>query len=256
MHLPLKLLGAWSGLSLLLLWPQAIQGNKALPSLPDQHYPPTAPPPNGGGHRGPCPPEESPMQALAPRDYDSGGLTLTEQPTLWLYMPFDITTDMDVGIQLQISSTQPESDSDSEMTWEFSAPALQQGFVGIPLSATEFTLPLDKPFLWTFKVYCGGIADIGQTNPYLVNAWVTRIDAADLAQPIPATDSPQVLSNAYKDNGLWYDAIDVLGESMAAGSVSGLVQSTWQALLIEGGFETLTDELPVQYLTLPDSPAE
>ncbi len=259
MHLSMKLFVTWSSLAMLLLAPPAVQISKALPSLPDQHYPPTTPPPNGGGHRGPCPEEDSgrPMKALAPRNYDSGGLTLAEQPTLWLYMPFDITADMDVGIQLKISSFQTESVTNSEIKWEFVAPTLQKGFVGIPLPSTEFALPLNEPFLWTFKLYCGGRADVGQTNAYRVNAWVARIADANLTQPIPETDSPPVLSNAYRDNGLWYDAINVLGESMATDSVSRVVQAAWQQLLVDGGFETLAaDKFPVQYLALPDSSVE
>ncbi|NEQ49749.1 MAG: DUF928 domain-containing protein [Leptolyngbya sp. SIO3F4] len=252
----MKLFVTWSSLSMLLLWPQLVQANKALPPLPDQHYPPTAPPPNGGGHRGPCPPEDGPMKALAPREYDSGGLTLADQPTLWLYMPFDVTADMDIGIQLKISSLQTKSLTNSGIKWEFAAPVLQQGFVGIPLSSTEFALPLNEPFLWTFKLYCGGVADIGQTNAYRVNAWVTRIDDTNLTQPIPETDSLQILSNAYRDNGLWYDAINVLSELMAIGSASSVVQSAWRQLLVDGGFETTTNEFSVQYMTLPDSSIE
>ena len=196
------------------------------------------------------------MRALAPNQYERGGLTRAEQPTLWLYLPFDIPADRDVGLQLKIRSTQAESETASEIKWQLPAPELQRGFIAIPLASTEFTLPLNEEFLWTFEVYCGGIADVGQTNAYLVNAWITRIDSTNLSLPLPENVSPQVLSDTYRNNGLWYDAIYVLGESMAAGSASRWVQSAWQQLLIDGGFETLANDLPLQYLLLPDSPAE
>ena len=200
----------------------------------------------GGGTRDPLCPEESnsSMQALAPSAYNRGGLTQAEQPILWLYLPFNTTPEHAIQLTLKRIS--------GDFNRTFVAPNLQRGFVGIPLSSTEVFLPVDEPLEWTFKLYCGGIDDVGDRSPYFVRAWIARIDSSTLAQPIPETTSVQILSEAYRDNALWYDALVVLGESMLGTSPAINTRSLWRQLLVDGGFEAIANEPHIQYLTIPE----
>ncbi|NEQ48396.1 MAG: DUF928 domain-containing protein [Leptolyngbya sp. SIOISBB] len=224
--------------------------NKSLSPLPNDRYPPTTPPPTGGGGRDTCPSEDespSPLMPLAPEVYAYGGLTLAEQPTLWLYLPFDVTPEMAIELSIEPS----ENDSLDSLTRTFTAPDLQQGFVGIPLSSTQFSLPLDESFLWTLRLYCGGIDETDGLDYLFAKAWITRVDETDVYIPIPENAVGEVLSEAYRDNGLWYDALTVLGEPLATGDATTGSSAAWEGLLEDGGFESLTEESPVQFLVLP-----
>lgn len=262
------------------LTPQS--STKALPQrLPKEQYPPVPVSDSaseGGADRG-CGPrgaQYTPI-ALAPELYGSGGYTQSAQPLLWFYLPFEITTDPAAAQTIQLKMerqvvTEETAGESAEPVFEFesvfrramSAPALQPGLVAIALADIDISLPINETFRWTVEIHCGDPGDlINSFRPFYTQGWISRLNPTDLATPLatpePMQNAAPVLSAAYRDSGLWYDALNVLGAEMlqpiasedpeAVAAMSEL-HSAWQQLLIEGGFGNIANETAVQVLNL------
>ncbi|MEO0330153.1 MAG: DUF928 domain-containing protein [Bacteroidota bacterium] len=227
----------------------------ALPPIPERHYPPQSPIPSssrdGGGRRGDCPSEITPMIAIVSEAYWNGGLTQSEHPTLWIRLPFDIIDDEDHERAMLLTLRGVGSDESDYIFREvFRELNLRHGLVGLPLASTDFVLPLDQTLVWSLSLYCDAGDDLFD---YSVSGWIARVEEPELNQLVPTSASAVELSDAYRDNGLWYDALNVLTEALQEETaIAPSIRSDLQQLLLEGELEPISDETPIQYLSFPD----
>lgn len=193
---------------------------------------PTVPPtpaPSGGrtGQLGSlngnsCPKKQHELTALAPENVH--GLTLSEHPTFWFYVPF-------TSEELQLGEF-------SILTWDeeqqiyatsFALPETP-GFVSVSLPTSgEVSLEEGQPYHWYANFYCA--ASLDADADLRLNGWVQRVARTP--------EREQQVSNATPD--IWYDATNHLAEKLQVQSADApVLKQTWIDLLDSVGLGDLS----------------
>jgi hypothetical protein len=211
--------------------------SKGLPELPPGTSSPTTS--GGGGSRGDC---SEKLFGLAPYIYEAGGLTLSASPTVWFYSPFPLTSDM--WFKLELESVDETVGVDFEHS--FSPSEMAEGVIGIPLDTNQLpNLEVGQAYTWKVLIYCDGEAAVGQDAPAITEGWITRTENIALENQIAGTADLVELSNLYRDNAIWYDALSTLGNEIASGTSTPATQAAWSALLIDGEFSDEIINAPI-----------
>lgn len=204
--------------------------------------PPSNPPPDGrrepggslsGNEDQSCPPHSMPLTAITPPN--AQGLTLSEQPTFWFYIPY-APDDVQIG---EFSILTRDETQDVYRTF-FHLPETP-GLVSLQLPDSEdIHLQEDQYYHWYLKLYCGESNDVPDLNtiasvaPDLtINGWVKRV------APTPERES-QIL-NGFPD--IWYDTVAHLAEQRQASppTIENL-EEQWAELLAYGELENFVEE--------------
>lgn len=205
--------------------------------------PPTPPPGlgpisgrrGGMGSRNDCPAVETPLTALVPIQervasgkqtntstvVDVWGLTTSERPTFWFYVPY---SNMNAEFVLQ-DTEENEIYKNQNITL-----TAKSGVIGISLPSTVTPLQVGKTYRWFFKIRCNQ----KQTTsvPIYVEGDIQRVKLNPILeqQLQEATDSRQKIA-IYAANGIWFDALTALGQLRLANSHDGSLAADWQSLL-------------------------
>ena len=141
----------------------------------------------GGGSRGPCRiADNPPLTALAP--YNSAGLTVTEAPTFWFYIPYTLTPEHSVEFVLK-------TNDDEVYKTRFSGNETTPGIVNLDLPSTV-SLETDKNYNWYLLVYC----DPQNQNRFVyVEGLVRRIERPDIESQLETATPPR--ANSFVCNG-------------------------------------------------------
>ena len=189
----------------------------------------------GMGSRNDCPAVETPLTALVPVQervatskqtntstlVDVWGLTISERPTFWFYVPY---TNMNAEFVLQ--------DSEENEIYKNQNIALtaKSGVIGISLPSTVTPLQVGKTYRWFLKIRCNQ----QQTTsvPIYVEGDIQRVNLNPILeqQLQEATDSRQKIA-IYAANGIWFDALTALGQLRLTNSHDGFLAADWQSLL-------------------------
>lgn len=166
-----------------------------------------------------------PLTALVP----SGqmGLTWTERPTVWVYLPE--TSARQIVLSLKEGS-RPHSQ-------RFIPIASTPGVVGIPLTENAPPLEVGKSYQWVVVLVCG---DRPNPNDPVITAAIQRVTPAK-----PFT-SPSATEQAawYGQHGVWYDALTALAEARRSQPNNPALAKLWADFLAQSsvGLGTIAAE--------------
>ncbi|MDX2244548.1 MAG: DUF928 domain-containing protein [Leptolyngbyaceae cyanobacterium bins.302] len=169
--------------------------------------------------RGGCPHTPKPLTALLPTT-TGGGWTVKAHPTLWVYIPYSLTSDATIEFVLR-------DDQNREVyQTKRSGDGIVPGIIGLPLPSDKMApLEIGKTYTWDFMVSCDKVID----RPAFVSGEVKRVAPdASLKQ---LTKSPQERSTLYANNLLWYDALTIVGEALRQKPGNKLLVDRWKSLL-------------------------
>ena len=173
--------------------------------------------------------EQKTLTALAPvyqiKDRNSvGGLTVSANPTLWFYVPYNSKSSADFVLY------------DQENKPVYKAPFIPSGRSGVVKISlpSSVSLQIDRQYQWYFKIYC----QRGQP-PRSVTGRIKRVNFSNPAlrsQLEKATLSDRV--SLLAANGIWYDALTAAAEVRQTDPND----SNWSSLLRQIDLSTIASE--------------
>lgn len=157
--------------------------------------------------------------------YDSVfSLTTQANPTFWFYVPYQLA-DTPLEFVLQDEQNQTLYQSIYQPSPEDSG----EGVIRVQIPEGELALAEGDRYHWFFMAYCD------KNAPSFVEGWIERSAA------VPSVEtSPQEIARTYAQNGIWQDALTLVGEQVIAGEANAL--SDWEALLSSVGLEAIADQ--------------
>ncbi|MDF5722109.1 MAG: DUF928 domain-containing protein [Rhizonema sp. PD37] len=189
----------------------------------------------GMGSRDECPAVATALTALVPlqevqkvgKQTDEsmieivGGLTASERPTFWFYVPY--TRDL-----ANLSSEFILQDSMGKDVYR-NAIALppKPGIIGIPLPNTVTPLEVGKTYHWYLKVHCQQTASV----PVYVEGDIQRVNLDSRVMQQLAAADPQKKIIIYAKEGIWFDALTMLAQKRLSNANDAFVKEAWQSLL-------------------------
>lgn len=189
----------------------------------------------GMGSRNNCPAVPTALTALVPLAEELpvnktgkssigvvGGLTTSERPTFWFYVPYISSANLSAEFSLQ--------DSTGMDVHREKAIALPQkpGVISVPLPNTVKPLEVGQNYRWYFKVRC---QQQTASLPVYVEGDIQRInlDSNVTEQLKAATDEQQKIA-IYARSGIWFDALNMLAKLRQTSGDASVVED-WQSLL-------------------------
>lgn len=188
----------------------------------------------GMGSRNDCPAVGTALTALVPVQeqevaskhintssipVDVWGLTTSERPTFWFYIPY---TNGSGEFVLQ-------DKQENDIYRNAIAIGAKPGVIGVSLPSTV-ALQEGKTYRWYFKVNC----DRQKTAavPVYVEGDIQRISLHPrIEQQLAAATNPHQKIAIYAANGIWFDALTMLAQQRLAHPDDASVVSDWQILL-------------------------
>lgn len=151
------------------------------------------------------------------------GLTLTERPHFWLYLPR--TSAKQIILTIREEGLNPHWQQSVDLTGE-------AGIVGIPLADDAPILEVGKNYQWAAILVCN---ERPHPNDPVVTSWIKRIE--NRVESISQTELDKAAD--YARQGIWYDALNIL---VAEQSAIDNWQNIWFEYLQSGGLEAIADE--------------
>jgi hypothetical protein len=110
-------------------------------------------------------------------------------------------------------------------------------------------LEVGKRYRWFLNVYCGVKKNAVVTSPpTYIEAMLQRVELdPDIARKIAGAPIQQKI-NLYAENGIWHDALTLLGEQRQKAPQDKAIQAEWQSLLEQIGFDDVA--------TMPIAPSQ
>ncbi|QKD80896.1 DUF928 domain-containing protein [Thermoleptolyngbya sichuanensis A183] len=153
------------------------------------------------------------------REYTSvWALTAAAHPTFWFYVPYALTSDEPAEFVL--------FDDQRRIIYRKQDIVLsnQPGIIGISLPETAPALEIGRMYRWNFQTRCGG-------EVVFVEGWIQRTALdAELTSEIDRA-SPLDRAALYAENGIWYDALTLLGNLRREDPDNLDVLNAWMELL-------------------------
>ncbi|MBD2311792.1 DUF928 domain-containing protein [Desertifilum sp. FACHB-1129] len=190
---------------------------------------------SSGGRRTMCGLVEPALTALIPKH--ARGLTLTESPTFWFYVPYAVEQAHRLEFQIL--------DSKNKRLYRTSFTLPQNSnLVSLTLPATH-PLKSEETYIWSFSVYC---------NPQIPNAFanvgglIKRPNSSvSLQQQIEQAQTLQEKAIVYANHKIWYDALNSLAQLRCQEPENALIQADWQeALKSVEGLEAVAEKSELQ----------
>ncbi|MEC4806760.1 MAG: DUF928 domain-containing protein [Jaaginema sp. PMC 1079.18] len=163
------------------------------------------------------------LTALVPKK-DREAVTISDRPTFWFYIPFAANEFHSLKFRLQ-------TEDGYQVTLTPTSP--QPGVIKVTLPESEPALNPNKTYRWGFFLYCQN-PDVSSRVPitFFVGGTVTRIlPDATLQGQIEATGGDRDLVALYAQQGLWYDALTLMGDRYSQNPDNPHLRQDWQDLL-------------------------
>ncbi|MFQ3615983.1 MAG: DUF928 domain-containing protein [Cyanobacteriota bacterium] len=153
------------------------------------------------------------------REYTSvWALTAAAHPTFWFYVPYAITSDEPAEFVL--------FDDQRRIMYRKQDIVLshESGIIGISLPDTAPALEAGRMYRWNFQTRCGG-------EVVFVEGWIQRTEldsnlTAEIDRALPLDQAA-----IYAENGIWYDALTILGNLRREDPEHLDVVNAWVGLL-------------------------
>lgn len=182
-----------------------------------------------GSDRGICPTVDVGMTALVPRS--TVGLTISERPTFWFYIPYkdDLSQNADFVLV----------DEEKNIVYQTELQlAATAGVVGIALPASAAALEVGKKYQWTFSYTCN---PNNSEDDAVVRGYVERTALSpEVAKELGAARTGEKRYAIYAQNDFWYDTITLLTELLLEDPDK--FQEHWESLLEKVGLEEIAKE--------------
>ncbi len=178
-----------------------------------------------------------PLMALMP--VANTGLTLAEHPSFWIYVPE--TSAKGMILSLRDDSFKPYSQT------FFNIPKTP-GVISLPLPQTAPALAVGKTYRWAVALICG---ERPSPNDPVVVSWISRVASAPSTQSASLTQSAALeQAAAYGRQGIWFDALTILGQARRSQPNQLELQATWADFLTSAGLQAVALE-PIRPEYLP-----
>lgn len=185
---------------------------------------------SGGASRDECPAVDTPLTALVPDN--NLGLTITDSPTFWFFVPRLPATARSGEFVLQ-----DEKHNDVYRT-PFRLPE-KPGVVSIRLpSSPQSSLKRDQMYRWYFQIYC----QPQTTSVYFwVEGWVKQVALnSSLESQLEAAKPREYIT--YAENGIWHEAVTKLAELRLSDPQNAVLSENWAQLLRAVSLEEFAQE--------------
>lgn len=185
----------------------------------------------GGASRGNCEQYQN-LRALVPTiEGRVWGLTVSEHPTIWFYLPSALTSDVAIEFVLQDATDQ------EIYRTEFTATDTQPGLIRLAVPDTAPAIEPDKPYFWTLAIYCNPTRP---SESVFVQGTVQRSRLTSDQQAQLTTAAPLERSRLYAASGLWYDSLTTLADLRAIDPTQA--ETAWTDLLQQVGLEAVVEQ--------------
>ncbi|MBF2029823.1 MAG: DUF928 domain-containing protein [Oscillatoriales cyanobacterium C42_A2020_001] len=141
------------------------------------------------------------------------GLTTRAHPTFWLHSPKGFQN----GALIWLSVF----DQTNHLLYRipFQIPKISNGVVRFAVPSTAPPLQLNTPYRWQFTVYCNSssndLANLTFDTPFIMSGGVQRVQpSAELQKRLAIAKTPLEQATFYAENGIWYDSLTTLGNSV------------------------------------------
>ena len=165
-----------------------------------------------------CPQTPQPLTALVVNN--GSDLTYSEFPTIWFYIPYTSEQISEMEFFL--------FDANERRTLFHTsvAPAENPGMIKVPIpTQSKYALKLNQTYRWRLNLDCQ--PDNTVEPDLFVDGWIRRISSPSDNQSIVNLQDYY----AYRDRGVWYDAINGLAELYFAAPEDPEVKAAWNELL-------------------------
>jgi hypothetical protein len=180
---------------------------------------------------GNCPTVDTPLTALVPvYTTETGaelpmGLTTSDYPTLWFYVPYDLTPDRPARLVLE--TPEPGTQYMMQQT-VLEITHLKAGIVGIPIPKNQAPLQVGQRAHWTLTILCN--PKDAAANKY-ADLSLQRVALDPRLQQQLATATPQERVELYGSAGLWENTLTALAQLRRAAPGDRPLTIDWQDLL-------------------------
>jgi hypothetical protein len=169
------------------------------------------------------------LTALVPEM--SAGLTLSQSPAFWFYLPYTLTSNQSIEFVLK-----DDQDRYIHKT-ELSSTEVSPGVIRLSLPSTVALEP-NSNYHWYFVVHCN---PQNQNRIVYANGLIRRVERPRLTQQLKSV-SPQERTQLYANEGIWYDALTNLGDRLLVSPKNSQLKQDWTGLLQTVGLENLASE--------------
>ncbi len=168
------------------------------------------------------------------------GLTTSERPTFWFYVPYADNNKLEAKFWLH----NKEGNQIYEKTFRLQN---TPGIVKITLPETVSPLVLEDLYPWHFSVICNGT---GRLKDDFVYGGVERISiTSDLEKQLEG-NNPRERIAVYAQQGLWFDALTALAEMRLANPQDKRLAQDWADLLKQVGLKEIESKPLVDCCTV------
>lgn len=151
------------------------------------------------------------------------GLTTTEHPTFWFYVPYQPNPPRDVKFVL--FDVEDEEDI-YEATFQFNS---TPGVISISLPVDVTPLEIGRNYRWSFSFICN---PRNRSADDVVMGWIKRITLdTNLMSQLESATTQRERILLYAANGIWHDALTALAELRQLQPQDELTQTDWEDLL-------------------------
>ncbi|MGD1897510.1 MAG: DUF928 domain-containing protein [Phormidesmis sp.] len=206
------------------------------PPLPDRGRPGGRS--SGGASRGSCDtPNQLPLTALVPVTPSATANSLSEtdlatattesvfsltsqaNPTFWFYVPYTLS---ETPIEFVLQDEQNNTLYQTRFTGNS-----ESGIVSIALPEEATQLETNTLYHWYFMAFCD------DNNPAFVEGWTERtsLEPALSAELEQYRSDPRAQAALYAQNGIWQEAITLLGQQYYAERENANTLEDWNNLL-------------------------
>jgi hypothetical protein len=188
----------------------------------------------GMGSRNNCPAVSTELTALVPssQNNDIGGLTISEQPTFFFFLPY--TNNLpDTNAQFTLKDS-----ADNEIYTNPVALPSQPGIIAVSLPP-NVALQENQTYHWYFKVSCS--QQQAANVPIYVEGGIQRIKLNPIISQQLEAATPQQKSVIYADNGIWFDSINTLVQLHHSNPSNNSIKTDWQSLLLSAGLDSMSN---------------
>jgi Domain of Unknown Function (DUF928) len=191
-----------------------------LPKPPDTGTPSGNPTPGTTRPEAACPKTPKPLTAIVANN--GKDFTLSAYPTLWFYIPYR-------SEQLSRIEFLLLSGNERETIYQTTIQLTDKpGVIKIVIpKESQYALKPDQNYRWRLNLDCR--PDRTVEPDLAIDGWIRRIPLN--AQLEAQLKAPNNVDQAYRDNQIWYDAINHLAERHFTNPTNAEVNQTWHQLL-------------------------
>ncbi|MBP5977471.1 DUF928 domain-containing protein [Brasilonema sp. CT11] len=190
----------------------------------------------GMGSRDNCPAVPTALTALVPLRKEQkvskltdksisgivAGLTASERPTLWFYVPY--TQDLTASAEFILQDS-----AGNDIYRNAIALPPKPGVIGVSLPSNT-SLQVGKTYRWYLKVRCN--QQQTASVPIYVEGDIQRVNLdSRVMQQLEAAVDPRQKIAIYAANGIWFDSLTMLAQERQKNPNDASVTEDWQSLL-------------------------